>query len=145
MIGCLSWYSVFALGACGQPHVITKLMMTRSVEDNRHMLPISVVGYGITALLWIGIGLSMRALVLQGAHAELANADDAASVFLQHYAHPLLSGMVFAGLLAAIMSTRSVPGARPTTATTLSQKEWSSCTRFSVAPSSWRRSSSQAL
>ena len=69
------------------------------------MLPVSVVGYGISALLWIGIGLAMRALVLQGIHPELANADDAASEFLQNYAHPLLSGVVFAGLLAAIMST----------------------------------------
>ncbi len=105
MIGCLSWYFIFVLGACGQPHVITKLMMTRRVEDARHMLPVSVVGYGITALLWIAIGLSMRALVLQGVHAELTNADDAASQFLQHYAHPILSGVVFAALLAAIMST----------------------------------------
>ena len=105
MIGCLSWYFIFVLGACGQPHVITKLMMTRRVEDARHMLSVSVVGYGITALLWIAIGLSMRALVLQGIHAELTNADDAASQFLQHYAHPILSGVVFAALLAAIMST----------------------------------------
>lgn len=105
MIGCLSWYFIFVLGACGQPHVITKLMMTRRVEDARHMLPVSVVGYGITALLWIAIGLSMRALVLQGICAELTNADDAASQFLQHYAHPILSGVVFAALLAAIMST----------------------------------------
>lgn len=105
MIGCLSWYFIFVLGACGQPHVVTKLMMTRRVEDARHMLPISVVGYGISALLWIGIGLAMRALVLQGVHAELSNADDAASQFLQRYAHPVLSGVVFAGLLAAIMST----------------------------------------
>lgn len=105
MIGCLSWYFIFVLGACGQPHVITKLMMTRRVEDARHMLPVSVVGYGVSALLWIGIGLAMRALVLQGLHAELANPDDAAAMFLQDYAHPLLAGMVFAGLLAAIMST----------------------------------------
>ena len=40
MIGCLSWYFIFALGAYGQPHVITKLMMTRRVRDARHMLPI---------------------------------------------------------------------------------------------------------
>ena len=105
MIGCLSWYFIFALGACGQPHVITKLMMTRRVDDARHMLPISVLGYGVSALLWIGIGLAMRTLVLQGIHPELSNADDAAGAFLQSYAHPLLSGIVFAGLLAAIMST----------------------------------------
>ena len=105
MVGCLSWYFIFVLGACGQPHVITKLMMTRRVEDARHMLPISVFGYGITALLWIGIGLSMRALVVQGAHPELGHADAAAPEFLQHYAHPLLAGVVVAALMAAIMST----------------------------------------
>ena len=48
MVGCLSWYFVFSLGACGQPHVITKLMMTRRVQDARSMLPMSVIGYGIT-------------------------------------------------------------------------------------------------
>ncbi|MDA0261821.1 MAG: sodium/proline symporter, partial [Proteobacteria bacterium] len=105
MVGCLSWYFIFVLGACGQPHVITKLMMTRHVRDARHMLPISVIGYGTAALLWIAIGMAMRTVVLQGGYGELANADDAAAVFLQNYAHPLLSGVVFAGLLAAIMST----------------------------------------
>ena len=105
MIGALSWYLIMTLGACGQPHVITKLMMTRRVEDVRYLLPMSVVGYGIAALLWIGIGLAMRALVVQGLHPALAGPDDAAAEFLQHYAHPLLAGTVFAGLLAAIMST----------------------------------------
>ena len=69
------------------------------------MLPVSVFGYAISALLWIGIGLSMRALVLSGQEPPLLEADNAAPQFLQHYAHPLLAGVVFAGLLAAIMST----------------------------------------
>ena len=47
----------------------------------------------------------MRALVLQGTHPELETADAAAPEFLQYYAHPILAGTVFAGLLAAIMST----------------------------------------
>ena len=105
IVGCLSWYFVFVLGACGQPHVITKFMMTRRLGDARHMLPVSVFGYAISALLWIGIGLSMRALVLSGQEPPLLEADNAAPQFLQHYAHPLLAGVVFAGLLAAIMST----------------------------------------
>ena len=105
IIGCLSWYFIFSLGACGQPHVITKLMMTRKVEDARHMLPVSVIGYALTALLWIGVGLAIRTLVVQGHHAPLANADYAAAEFLQNYAHPILSGVVFAALLSAIMST----------------------------------------
>jgi SSS family transporter len=105
IMGCLSWYFVFGLGGSGQPHVVTKLMMNRKITAARHILPVSIVGYCVTALLWISIGLAMRALVIEGIHPELANADDAAAQFLQHYTHPLLAGVVFAGLFAAIMST----------------------------------------
>ncbi|MEM9921182.1 MAG: sodium/proline symporter [Bacteroidota bacterium] len=105
MIGCLSWFFVFGLGGSGQPHVITKMMMYKKVSDARFILPVSIVGYLFSALLWISIGLVMRALVLSGRHPELANADAAASQFLQNYAHPVLAGVVFAGLFAAIMST----------------------------------------
>lgn len=105
IMGALSWYFLFALGGVGQPHVVTKLMMNRSVRDARHILPLSVLGYTLTALLWISIGLVMRTLVLQGDYPELATSNDAAPAFLQNYAHPLLAGVVFAGLFAAIMST----------------------------------------
>jgi len=105
VVGCLTWYFVFSLGVCGQPHVITKLMMTKRVDEAKRMLPVSVLGYAFSALLWIGVGLSMRALVVQGVEPTLTKADDAASVFLLNYANPLLSGVVFAGLFAAIMST----------------------------------------
>ena len=105
MIGCLSWFFVFGLGASGQPHVITKMMMNRKVSDARFILPVSIVGYFFSALLWIGIGLAMRALVLSGHHPELLSADAAAPAFLQEYAHPILAGIVFAALFAAIMST----------------------------------------
>ncbi len=105
MLGCLSWYFMFALGGAGQPHIVTKFMMNKSVSDARRVLPLTVGSFTLAALLWISIGLTMRALVLQGTHPELANADAAASEFLQSYAHPLLAGVVFAGLFAAIMST----------------------------------------
>ncbi|MEM6963819.1 MAG: hypothetical protein AAF573_03570 [Bacteroidota bacterium] len=105
MIGSLSWLFVFGLGGSGQPHVITKMMMYKKVSDARYILPTTAFGYLFSALLWISIGLVMRALVLSGAQPELANADAAASQFLQNYAHPVLAGIVFAGLFAAIMST----------------------------------------
>ncbi len=105
MIGCISWLFVFSVGSLGQPHVITKIMMNKKVSDAKHILPISVLGYMLTALLWIGIGLVMRALVLSGSHPVLGSPDEAASQFLQNYAHPLLAGIVFARLFAAIMST----------------------------------------
>ncbi len=105
MVGCLSWFFMFGLGGSGQPHIITKMMMYKKPGDARKILPISIIGYLFSALLWISIGLIMRALVLSGQHPELATADSAAAQFLQHYAHPVLAGIVFAGLFAAIMST----------------------------------------
>ena len=105
MLACLSWYVLFLLGNAGQPHVITKFMMLRDLRDVKRILPLSLAGYTLSALLWVSVGLAMRALVLQGAHPELASADAAAPTFLQHYAHPVLAGVVFAGLFAAIMST----------------------------------------
>ncbi len=104
-LGCLSWLFVFGMGGSGQPHVITKLMMNKRMRDARHILPVTLLGYLFSALLWIGIGLFMRAMVVSGQHPELAAADAAASQFLQHYAHPILAGIVLAGLFAAIMST----------------------------------------
>jgi len=105
MIGCLSWFFMFSIGAAGQPQILTKGMMIERPQDYRYVPLLSVGGYVVTALLWIGIGLVMRALVLEGVHPELATADAAAPAFLQRYAHPLLAGVVFAGLFAAIMST----------------------------------------
>ena len=105
MMGCLSWFFMFTVGSAGQPHIVTKGMMIRRLQDYQFIPLISVFGYTMTALLWVGIGLVMRALVLQGAHPELATADAAAPEFLQHYAHPILAGLVFAALFAAIMST----------------------------------------
>lgn len=105
MMGCLSWYFVFALGGSGQPQVITKIMMNRRVRDARSILPMSMIGYTVSALLWLSIGLAMRTMVIQGVHPEPENSRQVATEFLQVHAHPLLAGVVFAGLFAAIMST----------------------------------------
>ena len=105
MVGGLSWMLVFALGFAGQPHVITKYMMLKDIKNIRWVVPLGALGYGVSALLWIGLGLAMRALIVSGGHDPLMTPDAAASEFLQHYTHPLLAGVVFAALLAAIMST----------------------------------------
>ncbi|MCH2115349.1 MAG: hypothetical protein MK171_10630 [Pirellulales bacterium] len=105
MVGCLSWFFLFALGAVGQPHIVTKFMMNRRITDARYILAFAVIGYLLSALLWIGIGLVMRAHVLAGSHTALVDSDQAAPQFLQTFAHPVLAGLVFAGLFSAIMST----------------------------------------
>ena len=106
MLGALSWYFVFALGLSGQPHIITKMMMNRRVEDTRSILPISVGAYAVSAMLWISIGLVMRTLVVQGVTSgvvDLPTRPRPSSC--RTTSHPLLAGIVFAGLFAAIMST----------------------------------------
>lgn len=101
----LSWYFLFGLGLAGQPHVATKMMMNKKLSDNRYILPITIFGYVIAAMLWVSVGVIMRALVLGDVQAPLMGADEAAPAFLSTYAHPILAGIVFAGLFAAIMST----------------------------------------
>ena len=104
-MAALSWYFLFGLGLAGQPHVATKMMMNRKLSDNKAILPMTVFGYVIAAMLWVSVGIIMRALVLGDVAAPLSGADEAAPVFLSTYAHPILAGVVFAGLFAAIMST----------------------------------------
>ncbi len=101
----LSWFFLFGLGLAGQPHVATKMMMNRNLSDNRIILPMTIFGYAIAAMLWISVGVVMRALVLGDVAMPLGAPDEAAPAFLSTYAHPLLAGIVFAGLFAAIMST----------------------------------------
>ena len=105
IVGCVTWFFMFSLGQAGQPHIVTKYMMYRRISDARHILVFAVVAYGLASLLWISIGLAMRAHVLDGSHPPLDGSDRAAAQFLQTFAHPVLAGLVFAGLFSAIMST----------------------------------------
>lgn len=102
---CLGWFFIFGLGVAGQPHLVTKMMMNRSIADNRTILPLSVIGYALAALLWVSIGVTMRALAIDGQTDPLTAPDQAAPVFLSVFTSPILAGIVFAGLFAAIMST----------------------------------------
>ncbi|MFT4632330.1 MAG: SSS family transporter [Candidatus Pseudothioglobus sp.] len=105
VVTCLGWAFIFGLGIAGQPHLVTKMMMNRRIADNRTVLPVSVIGYAFAALLWISIGTVMRALVIDGQTEPLTSPDQAAPFFLSVFASPILAGIVFAGLFAAIMST----------------------------------------
>lgn len=105
IMASLGWFFVFGLGLAGQPHLITKMMMNKNLSDSRVILPMSLMGYIMAAFLWVSIGVVMRAVVIDGAIDPLSIPDDAASVFLSLFTNPLLAGIVFAGLFAAIMST----------------------------------------
>lgn len=104
-MAALSWMLLFGIGASGQPHAVTKLMMLKDIRQLKWSALATGASYLVLAMLWMGIGLAMRTLVARGDHPELENPDLAAPTFLLQYTPELLAGIVFAGLLAAIMST----------------------------------------
>lgn len=101
----LSWYLLFVIGGLGQPHAITKFLMLRNIRDLKWGALLTGCAYAVLSLLWMSVGFSMRALVARGVQEPLTSPDLAAPAFLLQYTPELLAGMVFAGLLAAIMST----------------------------------------
>ena len=63
------------------------------------------VALAVTQLLYVSVGVAMKALVVGGALAPLAKADQATPQFLLHYTPTLVAGLVFSGVAAAIMAT----------------------------------------
>ena len=101
----LGFFFVFAVGTLGQPHMLHKFFM---LDDPRKLkwMPLIVGGtQSLCILIWLGIGLAVPALVAGGRLASLANPDDASPQFLLNFVPEALAGVVFAGILAAIMST----------------------------------------
>jgi Na+/proline symporter len=102
-LAALSFFFVFGVGTLGQPHVIHKYYMVR---DPRHLkwYPLLMTGaLIITLLLFFGVGVAVKAAVLRGDLAPLANPDDATPVFLLRYTPLVLAALVFSGV--AVMST----------------------------------------
>ncbi len=101
----MGFFLVFAVGNLGQPHMLHKFFM---LDDPRKLkwMPL-IVGTTQTAcvLIWLGIGLAVPSLVATGRLAPLTNPDEASPLFLLNFAPEILAGLVFAGILAAIMST----------------------------------------
>jgi Na+/proline symporter len=101
----IGFFFVFAVGNLGQPHMLHKFYM---LDDPRKLkwMPL-VVGLSQAAcvLIWLGIGLAVPALVAGGELAPLSNPDQASPTFLVGFTPEVLAGLVFAGILAAIMST----------------------------------------
>ena len=105
VVTAMGFFFVFAVGTLGQPQMLHKFYM---LDDPRKLkwLPL-VLGTSQTVciLIWLGVGLAVPALVARGSLEPLTKADDASPLFLLHFVPEALAGLVFAGILAAIMST----------------------------------------
>lgn len=104
-LAALSFYFVFGIGTLGQPHVIHKFLMLKDPRKLRWYPLAMTVAMSLTLLLFVSVGLAVRALVSNGSMAPLARADDATPLFLLRYVPAGVAALVFAGVVAAIMST----------------------------------------
>src|SRR5258706_5005430 len=104
-LGALSLFFVFGAGVLGQPHVLHKFFMVKDPLKLRWYPLLTTFAMVLALLLMFGVGLTVKAQVLRGSLAPLERADDATPLFLLRYAPPLLAGILFAGVGAAIMST----------------------------------------
>ncbi len=101
----LGFFFVFGIGVLGQPHMLHKFYMLRDPRSLKWLPLVIGLSQVLCLLIWLGLGLAVPALVAQGKLAPLERPDDAAPLFLLHFAPELLAGVAVAAILAAIMST----------------------------------------
>jgi len=102
VISAVTW----GLGYFGQPHIIVRFMALRRVEDMPLARNISMSWMVVCLLGAVGVGVAGRAY----AEANGIAVEDPETIFIilaELLFHPLITGFLFAALLAAIMSTVS--------------------------------------
>ncbi len=101
----LSFFFVFAVGSFGQPQIAHKYYMLRDLARLKWYPVLMTIAMLLAQLLFVGVGVAVKALVVRGEMAPLASPDDATPQFLLRFVPVVLSALVFAGVAAAIMST----------------------------------------
>lgn len=104
-LAAISLYLVFSVGVLGQPHVIHKFFMIRAPRRLKWYPLLITVAMVLVILIMFGIGVAVKALVLEGAMPPVENADNVAPYFLLRYTPLILAALVFSGIAAAIMSS----------------------------------------
>lgn len=102
IISAVTW----GLGYFGQPHIIVRFMALRRVEDMPIARNIAMGWMAVCLLGAVGVGLAGRAYAEQNGIVV----EDPETIFIilaDLLFHPLITGFLFAALLAAIMSTVS--------------------------------------
>lgn len=104
----IGWLSAvtWGLGYFGQPHIIVRFMAVKSVAACATARNIGMTWMGISLIGAIGVGILGRAYVERNG----VNVEDSETIFVvlsNLLFHPLVTGFLYAALLAAIMSTVS--------------------------------------
>lgn len=97
---------LFSIGTLGQPHMLHKFLMLKSPEALRYLPAVVGSAQGLSLLIWIGLGAGALVLADGARGGTSAHPDEAALAVLSLPGTPeLLTGLVAAAVLAAIMST----------------------------------------
>ncbi len=99
----LSWYLLFCLGTCAQPHYIQKFFFLRGRAELRRLPAVLTAALAAMLAVWIGVGIGGAALVARGS-ITLARADDLAPRVMD-YLGPWAVLLAGVAVLAAMMST----------------------------------------
>lgn len=101
----LSFFFVFALGSLGQPHIAHKYYMLKDPRQLKWYPLLMTAALSMALLLFVGVGIAMKALVVRGDLPALTRPDDATPIFVLRYVPIVVAALVFSGVAAAIMST----------------------------------------
>ncbi|MBK1871966.1 MULTISPECIES: sodium/proline symporter PutP [unclassified Marinobacter] len=104
----VGWLSAvtWGLGYFGQPHIIVRFMAIRSVKEVPTARNIGMSWMAISLIGAIGLGIFGRAYAVRNG----MQIDDPETIFIilaDLLFHPLITGFLYAALLAAVMSTIS--------------------------------------
>lgn len=113
----LSWFSglsvvaflsaiAWGLGYFGQPHIIVRFMAIRSLEEVPTARNIGMSWMVVSLTGAISLGIFGRAYAVRNG-VEVADPETIFIVLAEMLFHPLVTGFLFAALLAAVMSTIS--------------------------------------
>jgi Na+/proline symporter len=103
-LAALSFFFVFSMGSLGQPQAVHKYYMLRDPLQLKWYPLLKTLGLVLVLLLYFGVGIGVKALVLSGRLAPLASPDQATPTLLLNVTPIVLAALVFSGVAAATMS-----------------------------------------
>lgn len=103
-LAALSFFFIFSMGSLGQPQAVHKYYMLRDPLQLKWYPLLKTVGLVLVLLLYFGVGVGVKAFVLDGRLAPLTSPDQATPALLLNVTPMILAALVFSGVAAATMS-----------------------------------------
>jgi Na+/proline symporter len=103
-LAALSFFFVFSMGSLGQPQAVHKYYMLRDPLQLKWYPLLKTLGLVLVLLLYFGVGVGVKAFVLDGRLPQLASPDQATPTLLLNVTPLILAALVFSGVAAATMS-----------------------------------------